>query len=146
MSLGWFNRRNAVFFAVLCVIPGVFVAGCEQEPGPAGAASSEIADVAATQPAGSPQTTAELWSRSCALCHVDGNASAPRIGNVEEWRPRLQKGRDVLLAHTLEGFGQMPPLGYCMACERDDFVALIDFMTTGIEGELAGPDSSEPRS
>ena len=26
----------------------------------------------------------------------------------------------------------MPPLGYCMACERDDFVALIDFMTDGI--------------
>ena len=79
-----------------------------------------------------PQATADLWARSCALCHVDGSAGAPRIGNQEEWAPRLAKGRDVLLAHTLEGFNQMPPLGYCMACERKDFVALIEMMTSGM--------------
>jgi len=68
------------------------------------------------------------WSRSCALCHVDGNAGAPRIGDAEAWQPRLAKGREVLLAHTIEGFNKMPPLGYCMACEEADFRALIDFM------------------
>jgi cytochrome c5 len=68
------------------------------------------------------------WSRSCALCHVDGNGGAPRIGHPEEWRPRLAQGRDVLLEHTLDGIGNMPPLGYCMSCEASDFRALIDFM------------------
>lgn len=68
------------------------------------------------------------WSRSCALCHVDGNGGAPRIGHPGEWQPRLAQGRDVLLEHTVEGFNRMPPLGYCMACEADDFRALIDFM------------------
>ncbi len=70
----------------------------------------------------------QKWSRSCVLCHVDGNGGAPRLGNAEEWQPRLAKGSDILLQHTLEGFNNMPPLGYCMSCERDDFVALIDFM------------------
>jgi cytochrome c5 len=70
----------------------------------------------------------DKWARSCALCHVTGNAGAPRIGNAEEWAPRLAQGMDVLLQHTLEGFNDMPPLGYCMSCERDDFVALIEFM------------------
>jgi cytochrome c5 len=70
----------------------------------------------------------DKWSRSCALCHVTGNAGAPRIGNAEEWAPRLAQGMDVLLQHTLEGFNDMPPLGYCMSCERDDFVVLIEFM------------------
>jgi cytochrome c5 len=35
-----------------------------------------------------------------------------------------------LLQHTLTGFRNMPPLGYCMACEEDDFIALIEFMGT----------------
>lgn len=73
----------------------------------------------------------QKWSRSCVLCHVDGNGGAPRLGNAEEWRPRVARGKDVLLQHTLEGFNNMPPLGYCMSCERDDFIALIDFMSGG---------------
>ncbi len=74
----------------------------------------------------------QLWARSCALCHVDGNGGAPRVGNVEEWAPRLAQGPEVLLRHTLEGLGNMPPLGYCMACEEEDFSAMINFMTRGI--------------
>ena len=58
----------------------------------------------------------QMWSRSCALCHVDGNAGAPRIGHAEEWLPRLAQGREILLKHTVEGLNSMPPLGYCMAC------------------------------
>jgi cytochrome c5 len=68
------------------------------------------------------------WAASCALCHVDGNGGAPRIGNADEWAPRLVQGREVLLQHTLEGYNNMPPLGYCMACEREDFLAMIDLM------------------
>lgn len=69
------------------------------------------------------------WSRSCALCHVDGNGGAPRVGHSEEWQPRLAQGPEVLLEHTLDGYGRMPPLGYCMACEGEDFRALIEFMS-----------------
>ncbi|MEZ5598389.1 MAG: c-type cytochrome [Pseudomonadales bacterium] len=70
----------------------------------------------------------QMWSRSCALCHVSGEAFAPRIGHPEEWRARLDKGMDVLLTHTLEGLDRMPPLGYCMGCEEADFAAMITFM------------------
>ena len=75
----------------------------------------------------------DKWTRSCALCHVNGEGGAPRVGVVEEWQPRLAQGREVLLTHTIEGFNSMPPLGYCMACERDDFDALIDFMAEGAQ-------------
>lgn len=76
---------------------------------------------------------ARLWSQSCALCHVTGVGGAPRIGVSAEWEPRLLKGREVLLSHTLEGFNNMPPLGYCMSCEISDFSSMIDFMTGEIE-------------
>ena len=79
-----------------------------------------------------------LWARSCALCHIDGNAGAPRVGQAQEWGPRLAQGRETLLKHTVEGLNSMPPLGYCMACERDDFLVMIDFMTAGLDAEPAG--------
>ncbi len=68
------------------------------------------------------------WSHSCALCHVTGNGGAPRVGNAQEWMPRLAQGRSALLEHAIEGFNNMPPLGYCMSCERDDLIAMIEFM------------------
>lgn len=82
--------------------------------------------------------TMKMWSGSCALCHVDGNGGAPRMGQAEEWLPRLAKGRETLLKHTVEGLNNMPPLGYCMACERDDLVTMIDFMTADIAAQAAG--------
>ncbi len=70
----------------------------------------------------------QKWTRSCALCHVTGVGGAPRAGVGEEWESRLAAGKPILLKHTIEGYNNMPPLGYCMACEEDDFITLIDFM------------------
>jgi cytochrome c5 len=50
----------------------------------------------------------------------------------------LTQGRQTLLRHTVEGLNSMPPLGYCMACEREDFLSMIDFMTGGLEGTPMG--------
>jgi cytochrome c5 len=79
----------------------------------------------ATQP--SPAVMRQ-WASSCALCHVDGNGGAPRIGHPDEWQARVVQGRAILLEHTVNGLNNMPPLGYCMSCEAEDFQALIDFM------------------
>lgn len=51
------------------------------------------------------------------------------LGDQTAWAERREQGEDVLLAHTLEGFNNMPPLGYCMDCETTDFTALIRFMS-----------------
>ena len=75
------------------------------------------------------ETSMQKWTKSCALCHVDGTGGAPVAGNVEQWAPRVAQGREVLMAHTIEGFNNMPPLGYCMSCETHDFSTMIDFMT-----------------
>ena len=52
------------------------------------------------------------WARSCALCHIDGVAGAPLIGDTEEWQRRLAQGEDSVLKNVLEGINSMPPLGY----------------------------------
>ena len=69
------------------------------------------------------------WSRNCALCHVRGEGGAPVLGDKEAWAPRVAQGENVLLQHTVEGLNNMPPLGYCMDCEEDDFREIIAFMS-----------------
>lgn len=127
--------RTELLGPVLCLC----LVGCSQT-GDDGVETSESVPLATTASApGQLDTrTALMWSRSCALCHVDGNAGAPRLGDTEQWQLRLQKGEETLLRHTVEGFNDMPPLGYCMACENRHFVAMIRFMTAGVE---AGADS-----
>ena len=123
--------RVLIFVLVLMLIGGVI--SCSEAPdsrvvvpqvGAVDAAAGTGLSLSADQQ--------RLWRQSCALCHVDGNGGAPRVGDYEQWASRLEKGHVVLLANTIEGFNYMPPLGYCMACEREDFSALIEFMA----GEL----------
>lgn len=71
----------------------------------------------------------QQWSQSCALCHVSGVGGAPTVGDASAWQPRLEQGEAQLLTHTLEGYANMPPLGYCMSCETEDFQAMIAWMS-----------------
>lgn len=74
------------------------------------------------------ENTMGKWSRSCALCHITGEAGAPVVGDIEEWQRRLQQGEQALMNNVLNGLNSMPPLGYCMACEISDFRAMINYM------------------
>ncbi len=122
------------------VLLSLVLAACDSQ-----SPSDPAAEVAAPESAAGAEsvgTAAALdaavmqrWSRSCALCHVTGNAGAPRVGNAGEWQERRAQGADVMLARTIEGFNDMPPLGYCMSCERGDFIAMINFMAGGETGE-----------
>ncbi len=119
--------------ALQSLLLALCVAGCDA-PYPA----APVPEPEAVAPAQPDARVMRLWARSCALCHVDGNAGAPRIGHADEWRPRLAQGREMLLKHTVEGLNAMPPLGYCMACEREDLLAMIDFMTAGAAAPSPG--------
>lgn len=74
------------------------------------------------------QSAMEKWQRSCALCHVDGNGGAPRMGDKAAWQSIIAQPSDVLLEHMQKGVGRMPPLGYCMDCTEQDFLVLTAFM------------------
>jgi cytochrome c5 len=73
----------------------------------------------------------QRWARTCAMCHVRGEGGAPKIGDTSAWAARLAQGEDVVLQHAIDGFNNMPPLGYCMDCEREDLRAYIRFMASG---------------
>ncbi|MEM7016023.1 MAG: c-type cytochrome [Pseudomonadota bacterium] len=117
------------YFTLLIVI-SIAGVSCENPQNEAAEAPQVEQPGTAAAPVAPSEKQMRLWASSCALCHVTGVGGAPIVGKQEDWTGRLQQDNDVLLKHTLEGFNNMPPLGYCMACETEDFMALIEFMGT----------------
>jgi cytochrome c5 len=87
-------------------------------------ASSVSAAVAAEQ------VIVDRYKSSCYACHGFGVNGAPKQGDAVAWAPRLEKGMDTLLKHTIEGFNAMPAKGLCFNCGTDEFQALIEYMAT----------------
>jgi cytochrome c5 len=69
-----------------------------------------------------------LYNQSCVACHLTGAAGAPKTGDAAAWKPRLDKGMDVMLANVKNGINAMPPKGMCMNCSDEDFKGLIEYM------------------
>jgi cytochrome c5 len=125
--------QNTLLVAVVGLCLSLFACSESAKTGPQSEVATKAIPESSLLESGLPESASvddvmKKWSRSCALCHVTGEGGAPRAGFAEEWNPRQVKGKAMLLTHTIEGYNNMPPLGYCMSCEEEDFVALIDFM------------------
>ena len=116
----------------LILVSAFLLTACSGESGK-GAPTSTTADkpVASKRMMPEDPDLASLYTQSCFSCHGTGAGGAPRTGNSSDWQPRLGKGMDTLLDHTIQGFQGMPPLGMCMDCDEEQFTALIEFMSSG---------------
>jgi len=77
---------------------------------------------------------ATLYAHSCSTCHEDPATGAPRTHDIEAWTPRIAKGDAQLLAHIIDGFNGMPPLGQCIECTAEEFIRLTHFMAAPAGG------------
>lgn len=118
--------KKIITCSLFSVINVIALAGCATSNSYSSPSSASTA-TAYFDIASSPEVLAK-WSRSCALCHVNGEANAPLSGDTQRWQGILSQGEEQVMAHVLEGYNSMPPLGYCMSCETDDFRAMIGFM------------------
>jgi cytochrome c5 len=77
----------------------------------------------------------QVWVANCKRCHGAGMAGAPRIGDVEAWRPRIEKGETMLFQHALGGFegatgGEMPARGGNAELSDDEVRQAVRFMVS----------------
>ena len=75
------------------------------------------------------QAVVERYNKSCTFCHATGVSAAPKAFVADDWKPRLAKGMDTLVASVKNGLNAMPPRGMCMDCKDADYKALIEYMT-----------------
>ena len=64
----------------------------------------------------------------CFACHSTGLSGAPLPGDAEAWGPRMEKGRDEIVAIMNRGLNAMPPKGLCMTCTDDQLWELSQYM------------------
>jgi cytochrome c5 len=78
-----------------------------------------------------PAAGKKIYQQFCSTCHAEHPAisvGAPRIGKPSDWRQRMKKGLDGMLAVTTTGIRQMPPRGGCFECSDDQLKAAIQYM------------------
>ena len=68
-----------------------------------------------------------VYNKICGACHAHGIAGAPRVGNREEWLPRLKKGKKALYNSVFNGKGIMPPRGGGNLSD-DDIIDAVNYM------------------
>ncbi|KOY02732.1 c-type cytochrome [Pseudomonas nunensis] len=109
-------------YAALLLI-ATLLSGCGEEP----KSPTTRNDAASAAP--SDAALAQVYANSCQLCHANPAAGAPLTGDKKAWEPRVQQGADTLLDHAINGYNGMPPMGLCMQCSEEEFLALISFMS-----------------
>ena len=97
-------------------------------PAPAAAAPAPVAQAAVDAGKG-----AELFKKTCAMCHQTGVAGAPKLGDKADWGPRIAQGKDTLYKHAIEGYtgpdgGIMPPKGGNAGLSEEQIHATVDWM------------------
>ncbi|MFW5450277.1 MAG: c-type cytochrome [Methylophagaceae bacterium] len=75
----------------------------------------------------------QVVSKTCALCHRSGMMESPKLGNAEDWAPRIEKGMDVLYDHAINGFNMMPARGTNPSLSDDEVKAAVDHMLSLVE-------------
>lgn len=128
------------------VLVAALLWGCGKKEEQAPAAEAPAATAPATEaPAAAPAETtqvaaggdalgrgADIYKKSCAMCHQTGAAGAPLIGNKADWEARIAQGKDVLYEHAIKGFtgskGSMPAKGGNASLSDGDVRVTVDYM------------------
>ena len=85
----------------------------------------------------------DVYRTRCALCHDSGATQAPRVGQPNDWRARVEKGRAALLRSALEGVrdtAMLPRAGFSDLGDSD-VVAAVDYMLSTVA--LAVPQTGK---
>lgn len=70
-----------------------------------------------------------VFAKTCAMCHNGQLPNAPKKGDAIAWKPRLDRGQDILLKNVVNGLSVMPPRGLCSDCSDEDLAATIRWMS-----------------
>lgn len=103
--------------------------------------ANDAAAASAVAPAaGGTATEAELsqgqtiYQGKCQACHATGAAGAPKLGDKDNWAPRIAQGMDVLVQRAIEGYkgsvGYMPPKGGFTALTDDEVKMAVAYMVS----------------
>jgi cytochrome c5 len=69
-----------------------------------------------------------VFTGKCLVCHGDEHSGAPLYGDRASWAARLAQGREILIAHALNGHGQMPAKGGLDSLTDEEVAAAVAYV------------------
>lgn len=69
-----------------------------------------------------------VYAEACSVCHAQGIAGAPVLGDAATWNERLAKGWDTLAHNALNGIGAMPPKGGRLDLSDEQILSGVAYM------------------
>lgn len=69
-----------------------------------------------------------VYASACSVCHAQGIAGAPVLGDAATWDERLAKGWDTLAHNSLNGIGAMPPKGGRLDLSDEEILNGVAYM------------------
>lgn len=69
-----------------------------------------------------------IYSQRCSVCHGQGVAGAPKLGDKSAWESRMHLGVAGLTENAIKGVGAMPPKGACNDCSDEGIEAAVEYM------------------
>lgn len=119
-----------VRIGVVALLAGLMmVTGCskkEEVAAPAPAPVVEPAAAPVAEVAAAPGE--EVYQKACAACHAEGVAGAPKTGDIEGWKARIEKGPEALVQSAIAGVGTMPAKGGMAELTDEEVAAAVNLM------------------
>ena len=86
----------------------------------------------------------DIVNTNCAGCHATGVLNAPKIGNKDDWKPRLKQGKKSLIDHALKGFKAMPPKGGNASLSDADIKAAVEYLISSASESKSAEAKKKP--
>lgn len=94
-------------------------------------------EVADANPTVSSEISADkIVEANCALCHAAGLMNAPKIGDADQWAPRIAQGKDTLIHNAINGIRTMPAKGGNAALSDEEVAAAVVHMVNASGGSF----------
>jgi cytochrome c5 len=72
----------------------------------------------------------QVVQERCQECHLTGKQGAPKLGDMNDWKPRLQKGVDPLVKSAIGGHNGMPARGGLANLSDAEIKAAVEYMVS----------------
>lgn len=87
---------------------------------------------------------------TCSACHASGVQKAPKIGDKNDWAPRIKQGLAALVQSATKGKGAMPPKGGDASLTEVEVARAVAFMANsagaGFKEPAAAPAEKKKKS
>jgi cytochrome c5 len=105
--------------------------GQVQEQAKAAAPAESSAPASVTTQSGATEGE-QIFNKVCVVCHGEGFAGAPKLGDKEAWQARINQGMETLVNHAIHGYhgsqGSMPAKGGDASLTDDEVKAAVAYM------------------